>query len=124
MISIKFIRDNIEIVKESLASRSSNINLDLVLTLDNSRRDIIKSVEVLKADRNYYSKEIAKQKQLGEKCDSEIQNMQKVSTSIKKYDLELKEINEKLNQSLLFIPNIPHQSTPRGKTEENNYIFN
>ena len=123
MISIKFIRDNIEIVKESLASRSSNINLDLVLTLDNSRRDIIKSVEALKADRNYYSKEIAKQKQLGEKCDSEIQNMQKVSTSIKKYDLELKEINEKLNQSLLFIPNIPHQSTPRGKTEENNTII-
>ena len=83
MISMKFIRDNVELVKESLFSRNRDLDLDLILDLDNSRRNIIKSVEALKADRNYYSKEIAKQKQAGEECNTEIENMQKVSSSIK-----------------------------------------
>ena len=123
MISIKFIRDNIELVKESLLARKSDIDLDSILELDNSRRSIIKSVEALKADRNYYSKEIAKQKQAGKNCDSEIKNMQKVSSTIKSYDLELKEVNDKLKMHLLLLPNIPHISVPRGKTEEDNVLI-
>ena len=123
MISIKFIRDNIELVKESLLNRNSKVDLDLILELDVSRRSIIKSVEALKADRNYYSKEIAKKKQAGESCDSEISNMQKVSSKIKEYDLELKNNNNLLNEKLLFIPNIPHKSVPKGKTEKENVII-
>ena len=68
MISIKFIRDNIDLVKDSLANRNSNVKLDLILELDDSRREIIKYVESLKADRNYYSKEIAQHKQDGKDC--------------------------------------------------------
>ena len=52
MISIKFIRDNIELVKQSLSNRNSDIDLDEILEIDSSRRMVIKSVEVLKADRN------------------------------------------------------------------------
>ncbi len=123
MIPIKFIRENIELVKESLANRNMDIDLDSILTLDNSRRNIIKSVEALKADRNYYSRKIAKQKQKGEDSTAQIKKMQKVSSSIKEYDLELKEVNEKLNQLLLFIPNIPHSSVPRGKSEDDNVVI-
>jgi len=123
MISIKFIRENIELVKESLANRNTDIDLDSILALDDLRRDIIRSVEALKADRNYYSKEIARQKQKGNNCNDEIRNMQEVSKSIKKYDLELKEVNEKLNQLLLFIPNIPHSSVPRGKSKDDNVVI-
>ena len=108
MISIKFIRENIELVKESLNSRNSDIDLDVVLDIDETRRHIIKSVESLKADRNYYSKEIAKQKQSGEDCSDQIQKMQVVSKSIKDYDLKLNQTNDKLKELLLFIPNIPH----------------
>ena len=120
MISIKFIRDNIQLVKQSLSNRNSNIDLDKILELDNSRRTVIKSVEALKADRNYYSKEIAKGKQAGNNCDEQIKKMQKVSNTIKGYDLELKDINHKLNNELLFVPNIPHESVPKGKTENDN----
>ena len=122
MISIKFIRENIELVKESLNSRNSDIDLDVVLDIDETRRHIIKSVESLKADRNYYSKEIAKQKQSGEDCSDQIQKMQVVSKSIKDYDLKLNQTNDKLKELLLFIPNIPHSTTPRGKSEDDNVI--
>ena len=122
MISIKFIRENIELVKESLNSRNSDVDLDVVLELDEARRNIIKSVESLKADRNYYSKEIAKQKQSGEDCSDQIQKMQVVSKSIKDYDLKLNQTNDKLKELLLFIPNIPHSTTPRGKSEDDNVI--
>jgi len=123
MISIKFIRDNTELVKESLSARNSDVDLDLILELDESRRSIIKSVESLKADRNYYSKEIAKRKQAGEGCEPEIENMQSVSSKIKKYDLNLKEVNEELKTRLLFIPNIPHSSVPKGKNEQENVLI-
>ena len=120
MISIKFIRDNVELLKQSLSNRNSNIDLDEILELDTSRRTVIQSVEALKADRNYYSKEIAKQKQSGNNCDQEIKKMQKVSSTIKEYDLELKQIDDELKSKLLFIPNVPHESVPKGKTEEDN----
>ena len=120
MISIRFIRDNVELIKQSLSNRNNNINLDEILELDTSRRSVIQSVEALKADRNYYSKEIAKQKQSGNNCDQEIKKMQKVSSAIKEYDLELKQIDDELKSKLLFIPNIPHESVPKGKTEEDN----
>ena len=123
MISIKFIRENTELINESLINRNSEVDLDLILELDTSRRAIITSVEALKSDRNYYSKEIAKYKQKGQDCNSEIKNMQKVSNAIKEYDLSLKEINEKLNNLLLFIPNIPHKSVPKGKTEKDNIVI-
>ena len=120
MISIKFIRDNLDLLKQSLFNRNSDVDLDSILDLDSSRRTIIKSVETLKADRNYYSKEIAKQKQSGKNCDSQIKKMQKLSSKIKDYDLELKNVNDELKNRLLFIPNIPHSSVPKGKTEEEN----
>ena len=56
MISIKFIRDNTELVKESLSARNSDVDLDLILELDESRRSIIKSVESLKADRTSWGR--------------------------------------------------------------------
>ena len=120
MISIKFIRENVELLKQSLSNRNSNIDLDEILELDTSRRTVIQSVEALKADRNYYSKEIAKQKQSGNNCDQEIKKMQKVSSTIKEYDLELKQIDDELKSKLLFIPNVPHESVPKGKAEEDN----
>ena len=51
MISIKFIRNNLDIIKESLVSRDSEIDLELILDLDNSRRDVIKSVETFYSNR-------------------------------------------------------------------------
>ena len=62
MLDIKFIRENSELVKQKLEARGSDIDLSVFLSIDEKRREVLQKIEVLRAERNRASDEIAKSK--------------------------------------------------------------
>ena len=123
MLDIKFIRENIEKVEDMLKARNTSVDLSAFKELEKKRRKLITESEALKAARNAKNKEIAAKKKSGEIDKSLIEEMQKISQQIKSFDVELKEIQEKLENIALNIPNILHESVPVGKDESDNIVY-
>ncbi|MBK7105319.1 MAG: serine--tRNA ligase [Ignavibacteriae bacterium] len=120
MIDIKLIRENPEFVNKGLENKNDKNRVDEILSLDTSRREKLQLVEDLKAKRNSASQEIGKLKKAGQNADSIMAEMKNVGDEIKNLDDELKEINDKLHQLMIRLPNLPHSSTPIGKSAEDN----
>ncbi|MDD5347482.1 MAG: serine--tRNA ligase [Candidatus Omnitrophica bacterium] len=118
MLDIKFIRENLDLVKKSLADRNSKFNIDEVVEIDNSRRRILVEVEDLRAQKNKANDEITKL--LKEKKDprEKIVSMKSIAERADKLDGELREAEEKLDKALLYVPNIAHPSVPVGASDK------
>ncbi len=122
MLDPKYIRENIELVREALNKRKEDIDLDRFLLLDRDRREYITKVEQLKSRRNTVSQEIAQLKRNKQAADHLINEMQEVSKSIKEYDDKIRKVEDDLKEFLLTIPNIPHPSVPVGETDDDNVV--
>ncbi len=120
MLDIKFIRENPELVKAGIKNKNEKDTVDQILEIDKKRREIIRVTEELKAKRNKVSQEVGRLKKAGENADEIIAEMKKVSDDIKSLDDELRELNEKLNELLMWVPNLPHESVPVGLSEADN----
>ncbi len=120
MLDLKFVRENLDEVREKIGRRGQAINWDLFINLDKERRDIIQEVESLRAKRNQFSDLIARKKKNKEDAATEILEMREVSARIKELEANLEVKEEALRQLLMEIPNIPHESVVVGKGEEDN----
>lgn len=120
MLDLKFIRENPELVKKGIEAKNEKSRVDEVLELDKQRREILVVSEELKAKRNQVSQEVGKLKKAGKDTTSIVAEMKEVSDKIKDFDDKLASIEEELNNLLMYIPNIPHESVPIGKTSEDN----
>jgi seryl-tRNA synthetase len=116
----KFIRQNPDEVKKAIANKGEKADVDGFLAADQRRRDIIASVEKLKAERNTVTAEIAKLKKSGQNADEMISKMRAVGDEIAAFDKELQTIDTQINELLLWMPNMPHGSVPIGKTDADN----
>lgn len=120
MLDLKFIRENPELVKRGIINKNEPDRVDELLELDKQRRSLITQTEELKAKKNSVSKEVGKLKKEGKDASLIIAEMKIISDKTKEIDTELHQIDEKLNDILYYIPNLPHESVPVGKTEEEN----
>lgn len=120
MLDVKFVRENIELVRQMLRNRNSDLDLDPLLQLDERRRRILVEVEEKKHRRNVASEAISGLKREKKDASALIEEMKQVSQDIKVLDQELAEVEEKFRDFLLVIPNVPHESVPIGKGEEDN----
>jgi len=120
MLDIKAIRTNPDEVKAKLARRGQQFRIDEILLLDIERRELLTSVEELKAQKNKVSEEVAKRKKAKEDAEEMIQENKKISEKIKDGDDKVAAIDEAINNILMTIPNIPSDSAPDGLTEESN----
>ncbi|MBE3571906.1 MAG: serine--tRNA ligase [Moorella humiferrea] len=120
MLDIKFIRQEPEKVARGLARRGLEAGLERFLQLDGRRRSILVEAEALKSKRNQVSAEIARLKKKGEDAEELIVAMREVSDRIKELDAELRAVEEELEQELLRIPNIPHDTVPDGQSDADN----
>ncbi|MFC0298501.1 serine--tRNA ligase [Geobacillus jurassicus] len=121
MLDIKILRNQFQEVKEKLLQRGGDLaNIDRFEQLDKERRRLIAEVEELKSQRNDVSQQIAVLKR--EKKDAEplIIQMREVGDRIKQMDEQIRKIEEELDDLLLSIPNVPHESVPIGQSEEDN----
>ena len=122
MLDLKRVCENIDFVNTALKSRSGNYNIDKIKDLDVKRREIISKVEELKAKRNLASTEIAALKKEKKNADKLIALMKEEGDTIKTLDDKLNLILNEINEILLNIPNIPHESVPKGKTDADNKV--
>lgn len=118
---MKFLRNNFNDVKEKLQHRGEDLSeLDRFGELDERRRTLINDAETLKAKRNEASKQISILKKEKKDAEPAIKEMREVGEQIKTLDQELRDIEETLDNILLSIPNIPHESVPVGEDEDDN----
>jgi seryl-tRNA synthetase len=122
MLDLKFVRDNIPLVEEALRRRRSAVSLDGFVTLDRRRREILASVEALRAERNAASEEIGRLRR--EKRDASVlmERMKEVSARVKALEADLPDVGRRMEETLLAIPNVPDPSVPDGSGEEDNRV--
>ena len=120
MLELKFMRENVEMLKEVLKNRNNSIDMDAFVALDSKRREVLSEVENLKRERNNVSSEIASLKKEKKDANHLIEKMGGVSAKIKELDAELAEIDAELTHIQMTIPNVYHSSTPIGPDEDHN----
>jgi len=123
MLDIKYLRQNIDFVAGKLSERGQEINLERFIALDEKRRDIIREVEALRNERNNVSKMIGERKKNRQDATEIIARMGEVSNRIKELDETQKQADEELQQILMTLPNVPHESVVRGKGAEDNPVI-
>jgi len=115
MLDLKFIRENLDLVKQAVENRRDTAPLDEIMELDSERRQKILELEGLRHER----KEVARQK----KVDGEtIERGRDLRVMIRGLEEEVRYLDDKLKQLLLQIPNIPHPSVSVGKDENDNTV--
>jgi seryl-tRNA synthetase len=119
MLDLRYLRDNLDAAEQRLATRGGDIDLSAFRHLDASRRELLGQSETLKAEKNRVSAIIGQTKDKSQVQD-EIAAMKQVSAQIKALDEELRQVNEKLEQLLMTVPNLPAPECPAGASEDDN----
>ncbi len=122
MLDIELIRREPERVREALRLRQDDPALvDEVLALDERRRTLLRRVEALRAERNRVSREIGRMKDKAAR-EEKIAAMREVGKQIADLEKALREVKAAFRDKLLWLPNIPHESTPVGADERDNVV--
>lgn len=120
MLDMKFVRDHLDEVRQMLKNRCNPLSLDGFVDLDKRRRELLQETETLKSERNAVSKEISQMKKNKEDATQRIADMRAVGEKISALDSELKDVEAKLRDILLHIPNMPREDVPIGKDDTEN----
>lgn len=113
MLDIKFIRENLDKVKEMLKKRHLEVDVEDVLALDAKRISLLQKIENLRAERNKVSKQpTPKNKKRGKEIKDELKILEP----------QLKSIEQDLHQALWDLPNMAHPDAPVGKDEVENVV--
>ena len=123
MIDLKYVRANLDAVREMLKNRGYDLDISRFEVLDDERRKKLIVLEELRHQRNRVSEEIAAMKKSGEDASPIIAEMKDVSSRIKGKEGELPQIAEELDRLLMVVPNMPHDSVPLGKDENDNPVI-
>ncbi|MBN1663131.1 MAG: serine--tRNA ligase [Deltaproteobacteria bacterium] len=123
MLDIKYLRNNLDAVRNKMRERGENVNLDHFIELDETRRNILQEVETLRNERNTASREIGEKKKNRQDASDLIEQMGRVSGRIKELDETLKTVEEDITGAVMTIPNIPHESVAFGKSSADNPVI-
>ncbi|MCK5403753.1 MAG: serine--tRNA ligase [Desulfobulbaceae bacterium] len=121
MLELRFIRENITLVKESLKKRNiheSRIN-DFE-SVDSERRELLSEVESLRNRRKTVSQKIAGYKRDGRNADAMIKEMREVGERVKELETRIAAVDTDLNDIVMGIPNLCHESIPFGVDDSEN----
>lgn len=122
MLDLGFVRDNLPLITEKLRQRG--IDADALLSgfgdIDAKRRHAITAMETLKAERNRASEQIAKVKKSGCDVTELIAKNKSQREEIEQLEKSAAEFDGQLQQLLVGIPNLPHESVPAGKSADDN----
>ncbi|HET6349772.1 MAG TPA: serine--tRNA ligase [Candidatus Krumholzibacteria bacterium] len=114
MIDRRLIREDPDRLRSGLARKRSNVDIERLVQLDREHLNNLQLSEELKHTRNVASEEIGRKKAAGEDIASLHAAMKETSTRIKELEARNKEIERKLDDLLLSVPNLPHESVPDG----------
>jgi len=122
MLDIKLIREEPDKVRQALRNRNEDpAVVDDILRLDERRRSILVEKEQMQARRNELSKQVPKAQ--GKERAALIQESKEIGPRIAELDRESDEVESALRETILGVPNVPHESVPVGHSEEENVVM-
>lgn len=122
MLDIKYIRDNVDVLKKAILDKRIDLNLDDLLELDEQRRTLLSETESLQATKNAFSKELPSLSEEDKKV--RLLEMQEVALNQQGLKEKLREVEEQYQTMMLSIPNIPSPETPIGPDDSANVPWN
>jgi seryl-tRNA synthetase len=123
MLDATFVRENRELVLRKLRSRGLDIDLSGFFALDEQRRQAIREVEELKRQSNVAAKEIGEAMRRGENAEARKEEMRNVKEQIRILDERVKHAEAGMQDFLLNVPNLPHDSVPFGRDANDNQVM-
>ncbi len=122
MLDIKFIRENPEKVRKSCQVKQVEVDINKLLETDEKRREILRALEDMRAQKNKATKEIAEIRDDKERKKI-ILKMKELDGNSDKLTETLKKLEEKFNDLMLQIPNLSQEDVPVGKNESENVVL-
>lgn len=114
MLDVKLLRDQLEMVKQRIATRGTKIDWEQFTALDRGRRKALAELEKLKEKRNQLSAEVGRLKRSGGDAASPMQEMTVLAEAIRSGEGPLSELEKRFEDFMLTIPNLPHPTVPVG----------
>ena len=122
MLDLKRIRTETDRVRQAIAYKKTQADLDRYLLLDEQRRALLAEAERLKHERNAVSEEIGGLKRAGKDAPDKVAAMKRVGEEIKALDARIVDLESELEKILIWIPNVPHSSVPRAGDAAGNVV--
>ena len=122
MIDINLLRNDIESLEKILKHRGFDLDVNFFNSLEEERKHIQIKTQELQQERNDLSKQVGVLKSQGKDASDVLNKVSNISAQSKEFELQLSLIQEKLNNFLLLIPNVPHESVPLGPDETSNEL--
>ena len=120
MLDVKLLREDLDRVKERMATRGTEVDWDGFVSLDRERRDALANLERLKEKKNRLSGEIGKLKKSGGDATQLMREVEGVSEAIRSGEGPLAEIEARFERFMLSLPNLPNVNVAIGKSAEDN----
>ena len=124
MLDLRYVVENLDTVRAQLARRSAGAaaSLDAIAELARSRVEVIKQLEALRQEKNAANEAMAKADKKSEEFAHKRDAMKRVSEQSKALELDLRELEDKIEAALLVVPNLPSDKTPDGHDETANVV--
>ncbi|MCX8082465.1 MAG: serine--tRNA ligase [bacterium] len=122
MYPAKFVRENLELLKEVCVLKGMRVNWEELEQLDNERRRLISFIEERRRWQKDLTGKIAERKDKDDTLKDMITQARKYSDEIRDAETKLKEIEDNYESIVSSIPNIPHSSVPKGKDSSDNVV--
>ena len=122
MIDLNLLRDTPDFVREAIARKKFDCDLDALLALDEERRSCIACSEKARADQNSANKEMAAMEKGSPEFLEKVAEMKAIATEVKELEGKTKEVEGRWREACLTIPNLPDPSVPDGDGEDDNQV--
>jgi len=122
MLDLKFIRENQDLVEKSIRERNLKLDLGSLVRLDEVRRRTLVELEELRGKKNKANDEISALLKQKKDAKEKISSMKEVSQKIDKLEEDLRGFQDQLDKLILNVPNISHESIPRGDATANKVV--
>lgn len=122
MLDINFVRNNLEIVKAKVLAKGTPFNETLFNEIDAKRRELITGIDQIKSNKNKLAKEIGTLKRQGKNTQDLEDQSKNLSTELAALEQGAAEAEEKFQDFILNIPNLPDDSVPIGKDASQNVV--
>lgn len=120
MLDIKLLRSEPQKVIDAIKSRGGELDLTEFAEIDKQRRELLQEVEALKNKQNVVSKQIPQLKKEGKDVAPIFEEMNQIKETVKGIDAKVAELDEKLQNIVLTIPNIPNERVAKGLSDADN----
>ena len=122
MLDIKFFRENIDMIRARLATKKFDVDFDAILACDAKRRALVGEFEAARSAQNAANKEMAAMKKGTPEFLAKVAEMKAISAKTKELEKQVGEVEEEWRKLYLTVPNIPDESVPVGKNENDNVV--